>query len=148
MRILLALTLPLALYAQAPPAAPGIEPAKREAILKLLKVTRAGEMSVQVMQEGITAQKQAMPQVPEIFWTEFAKAMTADNFEALAVPIYDKHFALDELKAILAFYETPAGRAMLAKLPLVLQESMEAGKVLGGRIGEETARRLKAEGKI
>ena len=38
--------------------------------------------------------------------------------------------------------------AMLAKLPLVLHESMEAGKALGGRIGEETARRLKAEGKI
>ncbi len=148
MRILLALILPVALFAQAPPAALGTESAKREAILKLLKVTRAGEMSVQVMQEGILAQKQAMPQVPEIFWTEFAKAMTADGFEALAVPIYDKHFALEELKAILAFYETPAGRAMLAKLPLVLQESMEAGKVLGGRIGEETARRLKAEGKI
>lgn len=148
MRILLALLLPLALFAQAPPVAPSIEPAKREAILKLLKVTRAGEMSVQVMQEGIMAQKQAMPQVPEIFWTEFAKAMTADSFEALAIPIYDKHFALEELKAILAFYETPAGRAMLAKLPLVLHESMEAGKVLGGRIGEETARRLKAEGKI
>ena len=68
--------------------------------------------------------------------------------ETLAIPIYDKHFTLEELRAILAFYETPAGRAMLAKLPLVLHESMEAGKALGGRIGEETARRLKAEGKI
>ena len=148
MRLLLALMLPVTLLAQGTPSVRSIDPAKREVILRLLKVTRSGALSVQMVKEGIEAQKRAMPHVPEIFWTEFAKAMNPEAFEAMALPIYDKHFALEELKAILAFYETPVGRLMLEKMPRVLRESMEAGKELGGRLGDETALRLKAEGKI
>jgi len=148
MRCLFALILPVALMAQNAGTSPTLDPAKREAIVRLLKVTKSGDLAVQAALQGIQAQKQAMPQVPEIFWAEFTKEMNAEAFETLAIPIYDKHFSLGDLKAILAFYETPAGRLLLAKQPMVLQESMEAGQALGAKLGQEVALRLKAQGKL
>lgn len=148
MRRLFVLLLPVVLMAQNVGTSPTLDPAKREAIVRLLKVSRAGELAVQAALQGIQAQKQAMPQVPEIFWAEFTKELNAEAFETLAIPIYDKHFTLGELKAILAFYDTPAGRVLLSKQPMVLQESMEAGQALGARLGQEVALRLKVQGKI
>jgi len=40
------------------------------------------------------------------------------------VKAYDETFSDEEVDAILAFYETPAGRAMVAKTPALLAKSV------------------------
>lgn len=44
--------------------------------------------------------------------------------------VYAQVYSEQELTDILAFYQSPAGQAMLAKLPQVLKQSQEAGAAL------------------
>jgi hypothetical protein len=45
-------------------------------------------------------------------------------------PIYVRHFTPEEIKAIVVFYETPAGKKLLAESPALLQESYAAAQEL------------------
>jgi hypothetical protein len=47
-----------------------------------------------------------------------------NRIEAMYVRIYQETFTQTEIDGITAFYRTPAGESMLAKMPLVLQRSM------------------------
>ena len=55
--------------------------------------------------------------------------------------------ALVELKDMLAFYETPSGRSMLAKTPALMQESVAIGQAWGARKAEAVIARIQAEQK-
>ena len=47
------------------------------------------------------------------------------------IPVYKKHFTQDEVKAIIAFYETPAGKKLAEKTPLITVESMQSAQAWG-----------------
>jgi hypothetical protein len=47
------------------------------------------------------------------------------------IPIYKKHFTQDEVKAIIAFYESPAGKKLSEKTPLVTVDSMQSAQAWG-----------------
>lgn len=138
-----ALSLPQPLSAADPAPVP-----KQVLIQRLLKLSKAGELGLQAMQQAVAAQKQASPQIPEAFWTAFMKRFSVEQIEAMILPIYERHFNQKELQALLDFFETPAGRAFLDKQPIIQQESMEAGQALGEKIGGEVAKQLQAEGKL
>ena len=58
-----------------------------------------------------------------------------DEMIAEIVPLYARHFTVTEIKAMTAFYKTPAGSKMLQTMPKVTQESMQISqKVLMPRI--------------
>ena len=50
--------------------------------------------------------------------------------EAVYVPLYDKYFAESELREIVAFYRTPAGRKMIAVLPSLVEEGLQSTATL------------------
>ena len=54
------------------------------------------------------------------------------------VPIYKKYLTEYEVKSIIEFYESEAGKSLISKTPMILQESMEAG----GKLGEEIATQI------
>jgi uncharacterized protein len=41
-------------------------------------------------------------------------------------PVYAKHFTRGDVDAMIAFYSTPAGKKMLAEMPAITQEVMQA----------------------
>jgi hypothetical protein len=47
-----------------------------------------------------------------------------DSLEPLFVGIYRKTFTQSEVDGMLKFYKSPAGKALIAKLPVVMQNSM------------------------
>lgn len=47
------------------------------------------------------------------------------------IPVYKKHFTQDEVKAIIAFYESPTGKKLAEKTPLVAGESMQSAQAWG-----------------
>lgn len=138
-----ALCLPAALLAQAPPSAP-----KREDVRALLRVLKVGENAVAAMQRSVPAMRQAMPQVPESFWSAFTAEFTPQRMEDLALPIYEQQLTDAEVKALLGFFATPEGASFARKQPLILEASMAAGQKLGEQVGREVAQRLQAEGKL
>ncbi len=47
------------------------------------------------------------------------------------IPVYKKHFTQDEVQAIIAFYETPAGKRLAEKTPMIATEAMQGSQVWG-----------------
>lgn len=58
---------------------------------------------------------------------EMFAQMPYDEMMAASADIYRKHFSSDDIKALVAFYSSPAGQKFLAEMPSLLQESMRAG---------------------
>lgn len=47
-----------------------------------------------------------------------------DKMESMYVKIYQESFSQDEVDGMLAFYQTPAGKALIRKMPQVTQATM------------------------
>jgi hypothetical protein len=47
-----------------------------------------------------------------------------DQMKPQMLQIYGESFEADEVEGLIAFYESPAGRAFVAKMPVVMQKSM------------------------
>ena len=64
--------------------------------------------------------------------TVLKEQFTWDKMEPMYVRIYQKSFTQDEVSGMTAFYLTPAGRSVVTKMPLVMQNSMnETMKMMG-----------------
>lgn len=122
------------------------EEKKNETIAKLLRLTGAGEMGVQMMDQMLNQFRQLHPDVPNAFWDEFLADASVDGLEALIVPIYAKHFTQEELDALIEFYESEIGRKLIAKQPMIMQESFFAGQQWGKEIADKVVKRLKERG--
>jgi uncharacterized protein len=116
-------------------------PASDASIRELLKITDAHKMvdamkiqidtmvkaSMQQATQGkaITPERQA---VLDRMQTKMAavvdEMLNWDTLEGVYLRTYRASFTQDELDGITAFYKTPAGQAMIKKLPLVMQNVM------------------------
>jgi len=55
----------------------------------------------------------------------FKDEMSWDSLEPAFVDVYRKSFTQQEIDGMLKFYKSPAGQAVIAKMPLVMQNSMQ-----------------------
>lgn len=117
-------------------------PASEASIRELLEVTRARAMLEQVYGQMESMYAGSMRQAfgdelapeQEARMQRFSTRMTAlmkqelgwDVMAPMYVDIYGKSFSEDEIQGMLAFYRTPAGQAVVDKMPLVMQNTMEA----------------------
>ena len=122
--------------------------AKTKDMKKLLELTGAVKVGIQMMNTSIEAQRQTNPNIPQEFWDEFMKQITEDAFVEMVMPIYDKHYTHPEIQELIAFYQTPVGKKTITVLPLIAQESMEAGQKLGMQIAQNIIEKMKADGKL
>lgn len=115
-------------------------------IKKLLDLTGSGKLGVQVVQTMITSYKQITESVPDKFWDEMAKEINADTMVSMVIPIYEKYYTDEEILQMIAFYETPVGKKVIATLPDIMKESMAIGQEWGKQVGEKVYLRLKEKG--
>ena len=135
----------------ATPAAPAAasaedKDAKLADIRKLMNLTGGGDIGKQVVEQMLETFKQSNPNIPETFWTEFMKEVDANQLIELNVPIYDKHLTHEDIKGIIAFYESPVGKKFITVLPQIVEESYAAGQEWGYGIGTKLRNKLEKEG--
>jgi hypothetical protein len=150
------------LAAPIPVSAQAVDPAFQRDIEKMLEVTGAARLGEQiagaVVQQLGQQMRQSNPTVParaveimsevvrELFTKEYA------TLQPRLVVAYAKVLTHDEVRQLIAFYETPLGRRLIAVTPQLAQAGMEAGQgwaqELGPRLQSEMQRRLQAEGLI
>jgi hypothetical protein len=109
-----------------------------------LKSSGAVDAMVAGMRANLPAQRQAMPQVPEEFWTRFETRMVKEA-PALGDSIaflYAQKFSVRELQQLTDFFNSPIGRRLVAVQPLLIAESSAIGQRWGARLGEEIAKEL------
>ncbi|MBL6749935.1 MAG: DUF2059 domain-containing protein [Nevskia sp.] len=58
----------------------------------------------------------------------FKEDMKWEVLEPIFIDIYQKSFSQQEIDGMLAFYKSDTGKAVIAKMPLVMQNSMQAMK--------------------
>lgn len=63
----------------------------------------------------------------------------------LVATIYAKHFTEQELREIVAFYKTPAGKKMLAQEPVAINESLAAAQEWANSFSDTVLQRFRAE---
>lgn len=148
-KILFGAALLLALFVSATPAAAQGDAYQRE-LMKMLDKSGALASADFIMTQLIPMMKQmTIKEVPASFWDTFQakwNQKTRDKLVELYVPIYKKYLTLDDLKQIVAFYESPVGRKLAAATPSMTGEGMQAGQQLGMEIAQEMMKEMKELG--
>jgi hypothetical protein len=147
-RILLILTLcgSVAYGADSPSPGPSVTvapaPPSEASIKQLLEAAQARKLidSVMAQMDGLMQQTIAQAtkgqDVPPKVQKEIDKGQAEvtgvmkelldwNKLEPMYVRIYQKTFSQQEVDGMIAFYKTPAGQAVIAKMPAVMQNTMD-----------------------
>lgn len=110
---------------------------KEAKIKELLRVAHISEMATQGAHQFINSYKENYKDIPEEFWNGFLKEVSSDEFTKLYIPIYAKYYGEADLDELVKFYKTPVGQKMISSTPLIMKESMEAGREWGQNLGKK-----------
>ncbi|HYS12801.1 MAG TPA: DUF2059 domain-containing protein [Burkholderiaceae bacterium] len=149
---LLSLCLAAMSIANAP--AQEVSSEKRAEIERLLEVTGALAIGQQMSNFFVTHLAQAIkkdnPNAPQHVIDAIPQEVNAviteslPLFKELVIPLYDKHFTLDDLRGLNSFYSTPLGKKTISVMPALMQESMAMGAQWGQAMEPRIAQRLRA----
>lgn len=115
-------------------------------IKKLLELTGAKKLGVQVAQSLVKSFKEGGSTAPDDFWDEFLKEMDSDTLINMTVPIYEKYYSDREIMQLIDFYQSEIGKKVVQVTPMIMQESMQLGKIWGRDIAEKLQSRLREKG--
>jgi hypothetical protein len=117
-------------------AADKVDPAKDAAIRHLMDLTQSSKMG-EDFNRYVTNQvhevlSQALPperlsKLMDTFSEKLATAIPASAINDAAVPIYAEAFSMEDIQALIQFYESPLGQRVVKALPRVAQESQRVG---------------------
>ena len=120
----------------------------RATLEKMMNLSGALEVSKTMVPQMVSMMKQASPGTADAFWDDFAakwKTKFADRMVDLYVPIYQKYLTIDDLKDLIAFYETPIGKKLAEATPKMTVEGMQLGQKIGMEMATELQNELKAQ---
>ncbi len=124
------------------------EPASDTSIKQLLAVSQAKDFSDSlkdqiysimnnVVNEALNGKKptpkqqKAIDNMMDKTSDLFQKEMAWDKLEPMYISLYRETFTEEEINGMLAFYKTPAGKAVIEKMPGLMQKSaVESQKII------------------
>lgn len=109
--------------------------ASEQSIKQLIVETGAAEMGTMVFDQLLGQLKAAGATDAQI--AEVKKEFNVDQLVDLLVPVYQKQFTEEDVKAFLEFYQSPAGKKMVEKQPAIMQESMVIGQQWGMGVAQK-----------
>ena len=126
---------------------PKIDPAKEADIRRLLDLTGAKAIAQQVMDAMAKNLKPMMvsslppgdyrDKLVELFFQKFQSKADTQQLIEMAIPSYDKYLSDDEIKGLIAFYQTPLGHKALEVLPKLGVELQSQGAKWGQDLGRQ-----------
>lgn len=142
--------------------AQAVDPAYEKDALRLLEMTgaqRLGEQMLDAVMNSVgQSLRQANPNIPQRVVDiagETARDLYKSEMGSLLpriVVAYSKVLTHDEVRQMIAFYETPLGRRIIQVMPQLQQASTQAGQEWAQshapKLQEMLEKRLKAEGLI
>jgi len=142
--------------------APSIDPAFRADIERLIEMTGASARGTQMASafvdafvNGLKQTQQSMsPRVidiiGEVMTSEFQQAFNGPEIYNRMIALYAKYFTQEDVKGMIAFYQSELGKKTIAVMPSITREGMAIGEQWAQanmpRILERLAARLKSEG--
>ncbi len=109
-------------------------------IVRLLRLN-GSSASFDVAFDQITSQFMMMkPSIPDSVWTSLRKEVFDPEVENLfqkMVPVYKKHFTHEEVKGLIAFFESPLGKTYTGNNELVTKEMVPVSQTWGMGLGQK-----------
>jgi hypothetical protein len=105
---------------------------KKDDIMELFTLLDPGQMIDKIFENMIDVFKHhGNTQIRQEYQEEFTdylakevKAMTDNLINEHMLNIYDKYFTHEEIKSLIKFYKTPAGKKMIATMPDIQKDIM------------------------
>jgi uncharacterized protein len=141
-RTILAGLAVLCLLALAPPLQAQEGNTKEQDIRRLLELTGSAKMAEQIMDQMMVMFEDNG--ADQGFWDSFRAEINTEDLVSMTVPIYDKHFSHEDIRGLIAFYQTPLGAKFVEKMPALTQDSMAVGMKWGGDLAQKAMAKLKA----
>ena len=136
----------LAAFVSSSFAAGPVSHEKEIEIRRTLELTGVKKLMEQIKSQMIAQMRSDMKEVlPDEFWTKIEKKMDVSELIEKLIPLYDKYYSLEDLRALNKFYASDVGQRVIATAPKIMKESMAIGMEWGKRIGEEAEREARAE---
>jgi len=107
--------------APSPVGTPAIDPDKKELILKFIDVFGTRQTltnNFELMLKQIAKEKPDEAQ-------KIRDRVKVDEIIERLIPIYDRNFTTDDLKAFIVFYESAQGQKLITTIPLLMKESVQ-----------------------
>lgn len=98
--------------------------------------TQYDEIMSMMIQEALDghkptpAQQEVIDRMKKRMMGVMQDTMSWEKIQPLYVKIYQDSFSEEEVRGMIAFYKSPAGKAVVEKMPLVMQRSMDVMKPL------------------
>lgn len=140
----LSLIVPLSAGSAGQEGAEKKQSAKEQKVRKLLELTGAASMGNQVM-DAMLDQFNKIPNLPEGFIAKFRELASGQDLLGQVIPIYMKHLDEESLDALIAFYQTDAGKKFIKAQPAIMKESMELGQKWGQELAMKALKILQEE---
>lgn len=139
---------------QAEAPAEKIDPAKEAAIRKLIEITEVSRMGDNitsaltnqvrsVMGRAIPAEQ--LPKFMDTFTQKFTVAAPSSAVTDAIVPVYARHYSMEDIQGLIKFYETPLGQRVVKTMPDVSEESQNAGARIDQKAAIATLRTMADE---
>jgi len=121
---------------------------KEENIKRLLDLVVPRDRVNQQLNNVLSILKEAMPQVPEKVWRDVIAELHLDSEMVIQiyVPIYDKHYTDEEIKQLIALYESPLGQKMRRSTTLIELEAAHRGETIGRELIKRIQEKLQSKG--
>ncbi len=136
-------------------SAQAITAAKEQDIKTLLVLmgnsSMAEEMANTMVSIVITQEKKKYPKLPKEVEYALSQAIYdsvmeyAPELDVLTVPLYDKYYTHQEIKDLIVFFKTPAGRKYASVLAPMTQEIVPIAQKWGKKVGAIVAERAEIE---
>jgi hypothetical protein len=126
-----------------PPVAPA--PTTKEDKVRRLLSLNGVEAEAASMIDAMLRRIETARETPPGFAAKFRERANVKDIVELTIPAYAKHLDDATLDASIVFYESPAGRNLVAQLPAITVEAAKAGAVWGRNVVAEIQKEL-AEG--
>lgn len=126
----------------APVANPASSAQIRE-LLDLTGATRNAHLMVGRMIEQMQAQAPTF--FPKDFWTDMRQSFQQLDAESILVPYYKKYYSEPDVQKAIAFYQSPAGKRLVAIQPVILQQTQKIVMQRAQAVGQQVWVRHKQE---
>lgn len=134
------------------PQPPNIDPERLALAQKILEETQSqNNMSAALdtlMPSLVAAFRRQSPNLPEETYKLVEQMLSEElrkelpQMTTINAQIYANHFTLDELKAIDAFYQSPAGQKIVSETPKIFQETAPLGMLWGRHAAQAAMQRV------
>lgn len=105
---------------------------------RLIQASAGDKLGIQIFDQIMAQFAQSGMVKPELIEKLRAKTNPGELVK-LIVPVYTKHLTNEEMAAMIEFYESPTGKSVVSKLPLIAQESLVVGQTWGANLAQSVA---------